>query len=165
MRHLIDKRGLDKQPRANTPVYIEDMVPFNETILQTREKRFHLGLQRIILCLYNTIGLFTVNRKQAMLHLQFKHLHITLQRDPHGGPPVPMIEIEPQFVKSVLGMFNVYVTLSAILRLTQHLIELINETAIPSRYLKLSMVYRWFSAHMYCSSAYCFMPRHLRRPI
>ncbi|KAB8067670.1 hypothetical protein BDV29DRAFT_163138 [Aspergillus leporis] len=68
VRHLIDKRGLDKQPRANTPVYIEDM---------------------------------------AMLHLQFKHLQITLQRDPHAGPPVPMIEIEPQFVKSVLGMFNV----------------------------------------------------------
>jgi hypothetical protein len=107
MRHLIDKRGLDKQPRANTPVYIEDMVPFNETILRTREKRFHLGFQRIILCLYNTIGLFTVNRKQAILHLQFKHLQISLQRDPHGGPPVPMIEIEPQFVKSVLGMYKV----------------------------------------------------------
>ncbi|KAF4263839.1 hypothetical protein CNMCM8812_003855 [Aspergillus fumigatus] len=115
MRHLIDKRGLDKQPRANTPVYIEDMVPFNETILRTREKRFHLGFQRIILCLYNTIGLFTVNRKQAILHLQFKHLQISLQRDPHGGPPVPMIEIEPQFVKSVLGMYKVYVRLSVML--------------------------------------------------
>lgn len=43
MRYLVDKRGLDKQPRANVPVYIEDMIPFNETILQTREKRFHLG--------------------------------------------------------------------------------------------------------------------------
>ncbi|KAE8404947.1 hypothetical protein BDV37DRAFT_100525 [Aspergillus pseudonomiae] len=107
MRHLIDKRGLDKQPRANVPVYIEDMVPFNETILQTQKRRFHLGFQRIILCLYNTIGLFTVNRKQAMLHLQFKHLQITLQRDPHGGPPVRMIEIDPQFVKSVLGMYKV----------------------------------------------------------
>ncbi|KAB8213417.1 C2H2 finger domain protein [Aspergillus novoparasiticus] len=107
MRHLIDKRGLDKQPRANVPVYVEDMVPFNETILQTQERRFHLGFQRILLCLYNTIGLFTVNRKQAMLHLQFKHLQISLQRDPHGGPPVPMIEIEPQFVKSVLGMSKV----------------------------------------------------------
>ncbi|KAH3167449.1 hypothetical protein KXV52_001756 [Aspergillus fumigatus] len=115
MRHLIDKLGLDKQPRANTPVYIEDMVPFNETILQTREKRFHLGFQRIVLCLYNSIGLFTVNRKQAILHLQFKHLQISLQRDPHGGPPVPMIEIEPQFVKSVLGMYKVYVRLSDML--------------------------------------------------
>jgi hypothetical protein len=78
MRHLIDKRGLDKQPRANSPVYIEDLVPSNETILQIREKWFHLGFQRIIRCLYNTIGLFTANRKQAMLHLQFEHLQITL---------------------------------------------------------------------------------------
>lgn len=104
MRHLIDKHSLDTQPRVNIPVYIEDMVPFNETILQTREKRFHLGLQRIILCLYNAIGLFTVNRKQAMLNLQFKHLQLTLQQDPLGAPPVPMIEIQPQFVKSFLGM-------------------------------------------------------------
>ena len=69
MRHLVDKWGLDKQLRANISVYVEDMVPFNETILQTREKRFYLGFQRIILCLYNTIGLFTINRKQAMIEL------------------------------------------------------------------------------------------------
>ncbi|KAH1415219.1 hypothetical protein KXX64_006687 [Aspergillus fumigatus] len=74
-----------------------------------------MGFQRIVLCLYNSIGLFTVNRKQAILHLQFKHLQINLQRDPHGGPPVPMIEIEPQFVKSVLGMYKVYVRLSHML--------------------------------------------------
>ena len=104
MRHLVDKCGLDKQPRANIPVYIEDMVPFNETILQTWEKRFHLGFQRILLCLYNTIGLFTVNQKQAILDLQFKHLQVSLQQDPYGGPPVPMIELQPQFVKSILGM-------------------------------------------------------------
>ncbi|KAI2825390.1 hypothetical protein CBS147321_1038 [Aspergillus niger] len=104
MRYLIDKRGLDKQPRANVPVYIEDMVPFNETILSTREKRFYLGFQRIILCLYNTIGLFTINRKHAILDLQFKHLQLSLQQDPHGGPPVLTIEFQPEFVKSVLGM-------------------------------------------------------------
>lgn len=167
MRHLIDKRGLDKQPRANTPVYIEDMVPFNETILRTREKRFHLGFQRIILCLYNTIGLFTVNRKQAILHLQFKHLQISLQRDPHEGPPVPMIEIEPQFVKSVLGMYKVYVRLSVMLSpklVPGSLIILINETAIPSHYQRLSMVYHLFSAHTYCSSSYYSTPMHLKRP-
>ena len=85
MRHLVDKHNLDKQSRENIPVYIEDMVPFNETILQTQEKRFHLGFQQIILCLYNTIGLFTVNRKQAMLGLRYKHLQVTLQQDLHGG--------------------------------------------------------------------------------
>lgn len=41
-----------------------------------------------------------------MLHLQFRHLQVSLQQDPHGGPPVPMVELEPQFVKSVLGMSN-----------------------------------------------------------
>ncbi|RDK41021.1 hypothetical protein M752DRAFT_284523 [Aspergillus phoenicis ATCC 13157] len=84
MSKEMDKQGLDKQPRENIPVYIEDMVPFNETVLQR--------------------GLFTINRKQAMLSLQFKHLQLSLQRDPHGGPPVPMIELQPEFVKSVLGM-------------------------------------------------------------
>jgi Protein of unknown function (DUF3435) len=32
--------------------------------------------------LYNTIGLFTLSRKQAMLDLQCKHLQVTLQWDP-----------------------------------------------------------------------------------
>ncbi|KKZ61494.1 hypothetical protein EMCG_03910 [[Emmonsia] crescens] len=35
MRSLADKYSLKKQPRDNIPVYIEDMVPFNQTILQT----------------------------------------------------------------------------------------------------------------------------------
>jgi Protein of unknown function (DUF3435) len=60
-------------PNNVLAVYIEDMIPLNETILWTREKRFHLGVQRIILCLYATVGLFTVNRKGALLHLQYKH--------------------------------------------------------------------------------------------
>ncbi|KAJ5701388.1 hypothetical protein N7488_008936 [Penicillium malachiteum] len=33
IRYLVDKRGLDKQPWANIPVYIKDMIPFNEIIL------------------------------------------------------------------------------------------------------------------------------------
>lgn len=167
MRHLINKHGLDKQPRANTPVYIKDMVPFNETILQTQEKQFHLGFQRIILYLYNTIRLFTVNRKQAILHLQFKHLQISLQQDPHGGPPVPMIKIKPQFVKSVLRIYKVYIRLSVMLSpklVPSSLIILINETAIPSHYQRLSMVYHLFSAHTYCSSSYYSTPMHLKRP-
>ncbi|KAL2014884.1 hypothetical protein VTN00DRAFT_2409 [Thermoascus crustaceus] len=45
-----------------------------------------------------------VSRKKAILSLQYKHLQVTLQRDLHGGPPIPMAEIRPEFVKSVLGM-------------------------------------------------------------
>ncbi|EEH20209.2 hypothetical protein PABG_02468 [Paracoccidioides brasiliensis Pb03] len=90
--------------RDNEPVYIEDMIPFNQTILQTREKRFHLGLQRLLLCFYNMLGLFTVNRESAILNLQYKDLLLSVQRDPHGGPPVLTVDFQPQFIKQYLGM-------------------------------------------------------------
>ncbi|EDN07394.1 predicted protein [Histoplasma mississippiense (nom. inval.)] len=106
MRSLIDKYKLDDQVRDNTPVYIEDMIPFNETILSTREKRFHLGIQRLLLCFYNMLGLFTVNREHAILNLQYKDLLLTVQRDPHGGPPVPMVDFTPRCVKKKMGMKN-----------------------------------------------------------
>ncbi|OXV05446.1 hypothetical protein Egran_06786 [Elaphomyces granulatus] len=56
-----------------------------------------------MICLYIMLGIFTVHRRKAVLSLQYKHL-VTLQKHPRGGPPVPMIEISPEFVKSYLGM-------------------------------------------------------------
>ncbi|OXV09201.1 hypothetical protein Egran_03036 [Elaphomyces granulatus] len=43
LKFLINEHSLDTQERKRTPVYIEDMIPFNETILSTQEKRFWLG--------------------------------------------------------------------------------------------------------------------------
>lgn len=103
MRKVIKDRAMKTQPRDNVPLYIEDMVPFNETIITTRQKRFHLGIQRIMLCLLLMLGLFTASRKRAMMKLQYKHIMITMQRNPHGGPPVPSIDIRPEFLKSFLG--------------------------------------------------------------
>ena len=45
--YLVEENGLDTQPGKKTPVYIEDIGPFNETILSTQEKKFYLGIQRI----------------------------------------------------------------------------------------------------------------------
>ncbi|PGH15999.1 hypothetical protein AJ80_05342 [Polytolypa hystricis UAMH7299] len=104
MRWLADKYSLNDQVRQNVPVYIEDMVPFNETVLQTLEKRFHLGLQRLLLCFFNMLGTFTVNRESAILNLQYKDLLLSVQRNPHGGPPVPCVDFKPEFVKKHLGM-------------------------------------------------------------
>ncbi|KAJ5701030.1 hypothetical protein N7488_008578 [Penicillium malachiteum] len=47
MKWLVKEFDLDTQPGKKTPVYIEDIAPFNETILSTQEKKFHLGFQRI----------------------------------------------------------------------------------------------------------------------
>jgi len=35
MKYLVQEFGLDTQPRKKTPVYIEDIGPFNKTILST----------------------------------------------------------------------------------------------------------------------------------
>ncbi|KAJ5117911.1 uncharacterized protein N7443_001745 [Penicillium atrosanguineum] len=104
MKYLVQEFGLDTQPGRKTPVYIEDIGPFNETILSTQEKKFHLGFQRIQVCLFNSLGIFTVHRKSALLSLQFKDLQISLQKDPRGGPPVPMIELTPEGTKKFLGL-------------------------------------------------------------
>ncbi|KAH8691891.1 putative C2H2 finger domain protein [Talaromyces proteolyticus] len=103
IRKVIRDRKMNTQPRDNIPLYIEDVIPFNETIITTRKKRFHLGIQRIMLCLLLMLGLFTANRKRAMMRLQYKHILITMQRNPHGGPPVPSIDIKPEYVKQLLG--------------------------------------------------------------
>ncbi|PLB46332.1 hypothetical protein P170DRAFT_361973, partial [Aspergillus steynii IBT 23096] len=90
--------------RKKTPVYIEDISPFNETILVTQQKRFDLGFQRIQMCLLNILGLFTLHRKSALLALQFKHLQISVQKDPRGGPPIPLIELGTDATKRYLGL-------------------------------------------------------------
>ncbi|OOQ91679.1 C2H2 finger domain protein [Penicillium brasilianum] len=104
MKYLVQEHGLDTQPGKKTPVYIEDIGPFNETILSTQEKKFYLGFQRIQVCLFNSLGLFTVHRRAALLSLQFKDLQISLQKDPRGGPPIPMIELTPEGTKKFLGL-------------------------------------------------------------
>ncbi|KAJ5455799.1 uncharacterized protein N7458_004063 [Penicillium daleae] len=40
------KKGLDTEEKK-TPMYIEDLVPLQETVLRTIEKRFYIGLQRM----------------------------------------------------------------------------------------------------------------------
>ncbi|KAF3405616.1 hypothetical protein DPV78_003450 [Talaromyces pinophilus] len=103
---LIKENELGTQPRDNVPVYIDDMITFNETILQTRKKRFFLGIQRIMLCLALMLGLFTAGRKTAILKLQYKHLRISLLRNPYNGPPILDIAIKPEYIKSFLGITN-----------------------------------------------------------
>lgn len=97
------EHGLDTQPKKKTPVYIEDIGPLNETILSTQLKKFYLGFQRIQVCLFNSLALFTVHRRSALLSLQFKDLQISLQKDPRGGPPIPLIELTPDGCKKFLG--------------------------------------------------------------
>ncbi|OJJ84888.1 uncharacterized protein ASPGLDRAFT_125716, partial [Aspergillus glaucus CBS 516.65] len=102
IKYLVQENGLDTQPGKKTPVYIKDIGPFNETILSMQEKKFYLGFQCIQVCLFNSLGLFTVHQRNALLSLQFKDLQISLQKDPHSGPPIPLIELTAEGTKKFL---------------------------------------------------------------
>ncbi|KAK2737835.1 hypothetical protein FQN57_007393 [Myotisia sp. PD_48] len=101
---LEQKFNLDNQEQEKTPMYIEDLVDLQGAILKSFKKRFYIGLQRMQVCLYNLLACFTVNRPSALLHLQYKHLKISLQRDPHGGRPRITIGTKYSFTKRFLGM-------------------------------------------------------------
>ncbi|KAL1873654.1 hypothetical protein Plec18167_006171 [Paecilomyces lecythidis] len=107
IRKLVDKWELDQKERDKTPVYVQDLTEFNETVLRTQERRFYLGYERIQLCLFTMLGIYTVNRLDALLSLQFKHLHFSIQTDPLGGPPIPLIEIRSEHVKKFLGLTQI----------------------------------------------------------
>lgn len=109
IRCLVDKFQLDTQERDKTPVYIQDLTEFTETILRTQEKRFYLGYERIQLCIFTMLGIYTVNRLGALLSLQFKHLQFSIQRDPLQGPPVLLVEIRSEHTKQFLGVSQLYV--------------------------------------------------------
>ncbi|KAJ5871101.1 uncharacterized protein N7529_003454 [Penicillium soppii] len=104
IRHIVKRKNLDTKEKEKTPMYIEDLVPLQETVLRTTEKRFHIGLQRMQQCLYNLMACFTVNRINTMRMLQYKHLLCSIQRDPKGGPPQILLEITYKFAKKYLGV-------------------------------------------------------------
>ncbi|CAG8182071.1 unnamed protein product [Penicillium nalgiovense] len=87
IRKLIDKFDLDTQERGKELVYVQDLTELNETILRTQERRFHFGYERIQLCLFNMLGIYTVNRLHAPLSLQFHHLRYCIQDNPDGALP------------------------------------------------------------------------------
>ncbi|KAI9046105.1 uncharacterized protein KD926_003943 [Aspergillus affinis] len=66
IRNTVRRKGLDTEENDKTPMFIEDVVPLQETTLRTTEKRFYIGLQRMQQCLYHLMACFTVNRIDAM---------------------------------------------------------------------------------------------------
>jgi hypothetical protein len=100
----VKSKGLITDEKEKPPLFIEDVVILQETVLRTMEKRFHIGLQRMQQCLYNLMACFTVNRISAMRKLQYKHLQCSIQRDLKGGPPRILLEITYKFAKTHLGV-------------------------------------------------------------
>lgn len=122
LRRVAKENGLSNEEREKPPMYTEDVVEILQTNLTTTEKRYSHGRHRIQLALWFHGAFITANRPQALLSLRYRHIAITLLRDPKGGPHRILLEFTFEFTKTYLGMKDAYV--SAPPRHTPHMLFL-----------------------------------------
>jgi hypothetical protein len=91
-------------------MYVEDQTLVLRTNLETVEKRYPHGRCRIQAQFYLQIGGFTANRPKAILALCYRHIRVTLLRDPDGGPHRVLLEFTFEFTKEFLGIKDMYVS-------------------------------------------------------
>ncbi|KAK3081938.1 hypothetical protein LTS18_011177, partial [Coniosporium uncinatum] len=104
LRRVAKQKGLSNEKREKPPMYTEDVVEILQTNLTTTEKRYSHGRHRIQLALWFHGAFITANRPQALLNLRYRHIAVTLLRDPKGGPHRILLEFTFEFTKTYLGM-------------------------------------------------------------
>ena len=80
-------------------MYVEDLTKVVETTISTTKKKFGHSQHRIELGLFLQLAGLTANRPQAILDLRYRHMLISLLRDPRGGPHRIVIEFTFEFTK------------------------------------------------------------------
>ena len=87
----------------------EDLVLVLETNLVTTRKRYAVGRHRMQVHFLLQLGFCTASRPKALLNLCYRHIKVTLIRDPEGGPHKIVLEFTFEFTKEYLGMKEAYV--------------------------------------------------------
>lgn len=83
---------------------ITDLALVLETNLTTVLQTYKIGRNRVQLHLWLLLGMLTSNRPKAILGLCYRHIQVTLIRDPDGGPQSIVLEFDFEFTKQYLGM-------------------------------------------------------------
>ncbi|KAK4862951.1 hypothetical protein LT330_010695 [Penicillium expansum] len=103
IRKLSRNHKLSCKGREKSTMYVEDLTMVVETVISTTKKKFGHGRHRIALCLFLQLAGLTANRPQAILNLMYRHIRVSLLRDPQGGPHRIVIEFTFEFTKGFLG--------------------------------------------------------------
>ncbi|KAL4891366.1 hypothetical protein BDV59DRAFT_203545 [Aspergillus ambiguus] len=103
IRRLATKHKLSSKGRDKPPMDVEDLTKVVETTVSTTKKKFGHGRHRIELALFLQLAGLTTNRPQAILNLRYRHIHVSMLRDPQGGPHRIIIEFTFEFTKEWLG--------------------------------------------------------------
>jgi hypothetical protein len=93
LRKLLKKHGLSRQKREKGGIYVEDLAVIMQTNLTTTKKKYTHGRHRIQLALFLQLAGFFGNQLQAILSLCYRHIIVTLLRDPNSGPHNILIEL------------------------------------------------------------------------
>ncbi|KZF22621.1 hypothetical protein L228DRAFT_246969 [Xylona heveae TC161] len=81
-----------------------DVLEFLQVNLTSTGLAYKLGRHRLQLGLFTLSGFITANRPKATLELRYRHLRVTLLRDPRDGPHRILLEFTYEFTKTYLGM-------------------------------------------------------------
>jgi hypothetical protein len=98
------EKDLDFTKRPSATMYAEDLAEYARVLLATTEMTFDIGWLRVQLVLFCQLAGITGNRPEALVELRYRHLKLTLIRDPDGGGrPRLFAELTPEFTKRYLG--------------------------------------------------------------
>ncbi|CZS92472.1 uncharacterized protein RAG0_03051 [Rhynchosporium agropyri] len=101
---FVVKKGLDFTKRPSATMYAEDLAEFARVLLATTEMTFIIGWLRVQTVLFCQLAGITGNRPEALVELRYRHLKLTLIRDPKGvGRPRLFVELTSEFTKRYLG--------------------------------------------------------------
>lgn len=84
---VADEKELSNKKRESATMYVEDLAEFVRVLLATTEMTFEIGWLRVQLILFCQLAGIMGNRPEALVELRFRHLKLTLIRDPSGGHP------------------------------------------------------------------------------
>ncbi len=88
---------------------IDDLKKQIDTTVSTTEKSFCIGECRMLCALYHQLLAPSGSRPKALLLLRFKHIRVSLARDPEGGPHKIAIRFTLKYTKGYLGSKDAYV--------------------------------------------------------
>ncbi|KAJ4307349.1 hypothetical protein N0V88_000733 [Collariella sp. IMI 366227] len=103
LRNVAEKHGLNNEKREKRCMTIDDLKKQIDTTVSTTEKSFRIGECRVLCALFHLLLAPSGSRPKALLLLRFKHVRVSLVRDPEGGPHQIVIRFTLKYTKGFLG--------------------------------------------------------------
>ncbi|KAL2371355.1 hypothetical protein RJ035_006201 [Blastomyces gilchristii] len=100
---VADEKKLSREKRLKATMYVEDLAEYLRVLLTTTDMHFLVGWERIQLILFCQLAGYTGHRPEALTQLRYRHLELSLVRDPASNLATLFIGLTGEFTKAYLG--------------------------------------------------------------